>query len=39
MTYIPYPPKEGKDLLATLNEFAYAEYGSFLEVLAVAKKN
>ena len=38
MTYIPYPPKEGKDLLGTLNEFAYAEYGSFLEVLAVAKK-
>ena len=36
--YIPHPPREGKDLLSTLNEFAYAEYGSFLEVLALAKK-
>jgi hypothetical protein len=38
MSYIPHSPREGKDLLGTLNEFAYAEYGSFLEILALAKK-
>ncbi len=38
MSYIPHSPQEGKDLLGTLNEFAYAEYGSFLEILALAKK-
>ena len=38
MSYIPHSSREGKDLLGTLNEFAYAEYGSFLEILALAKK-
>ena len=31
-------PEKSKDLLATLVEFAYAEYGSALEMLAAAKK-
>ena len=31
-------PEKNKDLLATLVEFAYAEYGSALEMLAAAKK-
>ena len=31
-------PEKNRDLLATLVEFAYAEYGSALEMLAAAKK-
>ena len=31
-------PEKNKDLLATLVEFAYAEYGSALEMLAAAKR-
>ena len=31
-------PEKSKDLLATLVEFAYAEYGSAIEMLAAAKK-
>ena len=32
------PDKKNKDLLGTLVEFAYAEYGSALEMLAAAKR-
>ena len=32
------PDKKDQDLLGTLVEFAYAEYGSALEMLKAAKK-
>ena len=32
-------PENNKNLLATLVEFAYAEYGSALEMLEAAKKS